>query len=139
MTFLLDTNVISEWVKPKPNAGVIKWMQDTDEDRIFLSVITLAEIRHGIELLPTGARRQRLTDWLDVELPDRFQGRLIEVNRAIADRWGLCMARARRAGITLNPMDAFFAATAKVHNLVLVTRNVSDFREVGIKLINPWK
>lgn len=139
MSFLLDTNVISEWVKPKPNAGVIEWMLDADEDRVFLSVVTLAEIRHGIELLPSGARRQRLTDWLDVELPDRFQGRLIEVNRGIADSWGVCMARARLAGITLNPMDAFIAATAKSHGFALVTRNISDFRETGIKLVNPWK
>ena len=139
MNYLLDTNVISEWVKPHPDPGVIQWLLDADEDRVHVSVISFAEIRHGIELLPRGPRRTRLTDWLQTDLTERFQDRIIGVDREIAEQWGICMALARKAGITLGLMDAFFAATARAHSLSLVTRNVSHFGELGITLLNPWQ
>src|SRR3546814_4808101 len=85
VNFLLDTNVVSEWVKPQPNAGVIAWLAEVDEDRVFMSVVTLAEIRHGIERLPAGARRKRLDTWLRDELPLRFEGRVLSVDEAVAD------------------------------------------------------
>ena len=87
MTFLLDTNVVSEWVKQRPNPGVVQWLADIDEDRAFLSVVTLAELRHGIDRLPDGARRRRLDGWLRHDLPLRFDGRLLSVDPRIADRW----------------------------------------------------
>ncbi len=140
MSFLLDTNVISEWTKLRPEPKVISWLADVDEDRVFISVASVAEIRRGIEQMTAGARRQRLGAWLTEELPDRFEGRILSIDRGIADGWGASScARAQKAGLTLGSMDAFFAATAQVPGLVLVTRNVRDFQPVGIRTLNPWE
>jgi predicted nucleic acid-binding protein len=139
VNFLLDTNVVSEWTKPQPDRNLVAWLLDADEDRLYLSVVSFAEIRHGIELLPPGRRRERLAGWLENELADRFQGRIIDIDQTIADNWGVCMAEAQKAGGSLRSMDAFFAATAKAHALTLVTRNIQDFRKLGIALINPWQ
>ena len=138
MSFLLDTNVISEWVKQRPDPGVIAWLADVDEDRVFLSVVTLAELRHGIERLVDGSRRRRLDAWLRDELPLRFEGRLLPVDEAIADRWGEVVARRETAGRPIGVMDAFIAATANVHALTLVTRNESDFESAVSEIVNPW-
>ena len=138
MTFLLDTNVISEWVKPQPNLNVMGWLAEVDEDRVFMSVATLAEIRHGIEMMPAGRRRERLLSWLTDELPERFAGRILDIDQRIAEMWGLVMARSQKAGLTFGSMDAFFAATAHVYGLTLVTRNVRDFAQAGIPLFDPW-
>ena len=137
MNFLLDTNAISEWVKPRPNPGLIRWMEAADEDRVFVSVITLAELRHGVERMPEGARRVRLERWLEQELPLRFEGRILPVGEQIADVWGKVVSRSESAGRPMDIMDAFLAATAEVHRLTLITRNVGHFpllREV----FNPW-
>lgn len=138
MNFLLDTNVVSEWVKPQPDSGVIAWLAETDEDRVFISVVTLAELRHGIERLPAGARRNRLDTWLMGELLDRFETRMLPVDPAVADAWGRVMARGQAAGRPVGTMDAFIAATAEQYGLILVTRNVADFDVLGIQFINPW-
>ena len=139
MNFLLDTNVISEWVKPQPDRNVVSWLAEVDEDRVFVSVISLAEIRHGIELMPAGLRRRRLTQWLVQELPLRFEDRVLAIAPMVADSWGVVMARSQKAGLTLGAMDAFVAATAGTHGLTLVTRNVKDFRHTGVSLIDPWQ
>jgi predicted nucleic acid-binding protein len=141
VSFLLDTNVISEWVKPRPDSHVIAWLAETDEDRTFLSVVSFAEIRLGIELLPDGRsrRRERLALWLAEELPTRFEGRILPIDRRIAETWSVLAARGRRAGVTLGPIDAFFAATAEAHGLTLVTRNIKDFATIGIPLLDPWQ
>lgn len=138
MSFLLDTNVVSEWTKPRPDAGVVRWLADVDEDRVFISVITLAELRHGVERMPDGARRRRLDAWLGDELPQRFEGRVLAIDAAIADIWGRIVARSQAAGRPVGSMDAFIAATAERHGLTLVTRNVSDFEPLGLALANPW-
>ncbi|MGA2590777.1 MAG: type II toxin-antitoxin system VapC family toxin [Bryobacteraceae bacterium] len=139
MRFLLDTNVISEWVRPLPDPNVIAWLAEADEDRVFLSVTSFAEVRQGIELLPDGRRRDRLTLWLTEELPARFEGRILPIDRRIAEAWGVVTVRGRKAGVTLGSMDAFFAATAETHSLTLVTRNVKDFAALGIRLLDPWE
>jgi predicted nucleic acid-binding protein len=138
VSYVLDTNVVSEWVKPRPDPRLIQWLDDVDEDQVFLSVISLAEIRRGIELMPLGLRRDRLTTWLVDELPIRFQSRVLAIDEAVADAWGFITARAQRSGIGLDTMDAFLAATAGVHGMTLVTRNTSDFQRLGISLLNPW-
>ena len=138
MSFLLDTNVVSEWVKPMPNPNVAAWLAGIDEDRAFLSVVTLAEVRRGIELLQLGRRRDRLTEWLTDELPARFETRIVPIDRRVADEWGITMARSRALGVGLGTMDGFIAATAVVHGLTVVTRNETDFRRIGIALLNPW-
>lgn len=139
MNFLLDTNVVSEWVRPRPDAGVIDWLENADEDRIFISVITLAELRHGVEQLTDGGRRKRLDGWLREELPQRFSGRVLPIDDAVADAWGRLMSHSRKAGRPIQPMDGFIAAIAQVHTLDLVTRNVADFKSVLKNIINPWK
>ena len=138
MSFLLDTNVVSEWVKPRPDEGVVKWLAEADEDRIFLSVITLSELRYGIERMPIGARRRRLESWLSHDLPVRFQGRLLPVDAAIADASGRLVARGDERGQPLGAMDSLLGATAQCHTMTLVTRNVSDFEQLGLTIINPW-
>jgi predicted nucleic acid-binding protein len=138
VSFLLDTNIVSEWVKPRPDPGVIRWLADVDEDRVFLSVVTLAELRHGIERLADGSRRRRLDAWLRDELPPRFEGRLLSVDAAIADRWGELVARREAAGRPISVIDAFIAATANVHALTLVTRNEADFESAVNEIVNPW-
>jgi predicted nucleic acid-binding protein len=138
VSFLLDTNVVSEWVKPRPNAGVVAWLDEADEDRLFISVITLAELRRGIERLEPGRRRKRLDDWLREELPVRFEGRVLPVDPAIAETWGRLVARGEAAGRAIGAMDAFIAATASAHGLTLVTRNVEDFKDAMRAILNPW-
>jgi len=138
VNFLLDTNVISEWVKPQPNPNVVTWLAEVDEDRVFLSVASFAEIRHGIEMMPAGRRRERLRSWLADELSERFEGRILDIDRRVAEMWGLVMAHGQKAGVTFGSMDAFFAATAQAHGLTLVTRNVRDFAQAGIALFDPW-
>ena len=137
MNFLLDTNAVSEWVKPRPNPGLIRWMESADEDRIFLSVISLAGLRYGIERMPVGSRRTRLEHWLRDELPLRFEGRILSVDERVAEAWGRTVSRSEDLGRPIGIMDAFLAATAEIHRLTLVTRNTSDF--VLLKgILNPW-
>jgi len=138
MNFLLDTNVVSEWTKPRPDPGVVTWLGDTDEDRIFISVVTLAELRHGIERLSPGARRDRLDAWLTEEVPSRFEDRLLDVDAETANMWGRVMARGQAAGRPPSAMDAFIAAVVLRHGMFLVTRNVSDFERLGLRYLNPW-
>jgi predicted nucleic acid-binding protein len=138
VNFLLDTNLVSEWVKPYPDPKVMAWLAEVDEDRAFISVASFAEIRRGIELMPHGRRRDRLAFWLENDLPIRFEGRILTIDHRTAETWGVVMARAQKAGLTLGSMDAFFAATAEVHGLRLVTRNVRDFEKLGIAVLNPW-
>jgi predicted nucleic acid-binding protein len=138
MSFLLDTNVISEWVKPQPHRGVIRWLVEADEDRVFISVISIAEIRRGLERIAKGRRRERIAAWLREDLPVRFEGRILPVDLVIAHEWGVAIERARRRGIVLSVMDAFLAATARTRELTLVTRNTKDFQDLGLSLFDPW-
>ena len=137
MSFLLDTNAVSEWVKPRPNPGLIGWMESTDEDRVFISVVTLAELRYGVERLVAGARRRRLEEWLGRELPLRFEGRMLPVDADVAEAWGKTVSRSEAMGRPIGAMDAFLAATAEVHQLTLVTRDVSDFKVLKT-VMSPW-
>lgn len=138
MNLLLDTKVVSEWTKPQPNPHVVTWLAEVDEDRAFLSVATLAELRRGVERLPKGRRRDRLARWLSDDLPVRFEDRILPIDRGVAEAWGVVVARGEKAGTTVGTMDAFFAATAEVYGLTLATRNVKDFGRLGIRLFDPW-
>lgn len=139
MNFLLDTNVVSEWTKPRPDSGVVEWLAQIDEDAVFLSVVTFAELRHGIERLPASKRRKQLDEWLRGELPLRFEQRILQVDGAVADEWGRLVARHDALGRPIHAMDALIAATAQVHALTLVTRNTSDFEASVKSVVNPWK
>jgi predicted nucleic acid-binding protein len=138
LSYLLDTNVISEWVKPQPHEGVIQWLLGTEEDEVFISVISIAEIRWGLERMAPGQRRRRLAEWLEADLPIRFEGRILTVNPAIALEWGVVAEKARRAGLAPGPMDLFLAATARVRSLTMVTRNTKDFRGLELPVVDPW-
>ncbi len=139
MSFLLDTTVVSEWGKPRPDPGVIAWLAQADEDRTFLSVITLAELRHGIERMEDGSRRRRIDAWLRDELPLRFEDRVLAIDDAVADAWGKMVAQREVQGRRMGLMDAFLAATAQVHALTVVTRNTSDFASSVPAILNPWQ
>lgn len=137
MSFLLDTNVISEAMKPRPEPGVVSWLAALDEDQVYLSVVTLTELRYGVERLAMGARRKRLDAWLRLELPERFEGKILPVDSVIADACGRLVARSESLGRPIEPRDAFIAATAEVHRLTLVTRNAPDFQAVVKNVMNP--
>jgi hypothetical protein len=138
VTFLLDTNFVSEWAKPQPDPGVVAWIGVVDENSVFISVVTLSELRFGIEILPKGIRKSRLDTWLTKELVPRFETRTLIVDPDTADIWGRITARRRAAGRPISVTDAFIAATAEQHDLTVITRNVADFSGVGVPLINPW-
>jgi predicted nucleic acid-binding protein len=138
VSFLVDTNVVSELVKPRPDQGVLNWWTEVDEDRLFLSVVTLAELRRGIERMPKGERRTRLDRWLVEEVPLRFEGRVLSIDATIADAWGKTVSRSETVGRPIGAMDALIASTASVHKLKLVTRNRTDFESVVEEIINPW-
>lgn len=138
MSYLLDTNTISEWVKPRPDPGVMSWFDEVDEDLTFLSVITLGELRKGVDRLAAGRRRDRLDQWLSTELPDRFAERVLAVDASVAQEWGRLLARAEQAGQPLAGIDALIAATATVHRLDVVTRNVAHFQHSGLTVVCPW-
>ncbi|MCI4590422.1 type II toxin-antitoxin system VapC family toxin [Sphingobium sp. BYY-5] len=138
MSFLLDTNIISEGAKLRPDPGVMDWLASMDEEQMFLSVVSLAELRHGIERMDKGGRKASLDIWLTEQLAPRFEERLLLVDTGTADQWGRIVARSQAAGRPIGAMDAFIAAHAQQHDLTLVTRNISDFEASGIRLFNPW-
>jgi predicted nucleic acid-binding protein len=138
VSFLLDTNLVSEWTRARPNRGVIEWLAQVDEDRVFISVITLAELRHGVDRLPVGKRRSRLDEWLRAALPLRFEGRLLAIDAVVADACGTLVAQRDAMGRPIQAMDALIAATARVRQLSVVTRNVDDFKP-SVAAINPWQ
>ena len=135
--FLLDTNVISELVRPRPEPKVKAWVAATDEDLLYLSVLTLGEIRKGIAVLRDASRRVGLEAWLDGDLAVRFAGRILAIDRAVADRWGRLAAQTGSKW-PLPVIDGLLAATAVHHNLTLVTRNTKDVVETGVPVFNPW-
>jgi predicted nucleic acid-binding protein len=136
--FLLDTNVLSELIKPRPHGNVVRWVESTDESFLFLSVLTFGEIGRGIAKLRPGARRAALESWLTVELRSRFQGRILPVDDAVAIRWGTVAAVAAAAGGPVPVIDGLLAATALHHDLTLVTRNGSDVAGTGVRVLDPW-
>ena len=138
MTYLLDTDVVSEWARPQPNPGVVRWLADVDEDRVYISVLTFGELRRGVDRLTPGRRRHRLDTWLSEELADRFVDRVLPVDQDVADVWGRLLAHSESAGRPVGAVDGLIAATAEHHGLEVVTRNVRDFESTGVRLLNPW-
>lgn len=122
-----------EWTKPRPDAGVVSWLSEIDEDSVFLSVITFAELRHGIERLPTGKRKKQLDEWLKGELPLRFEQRILPVDGAVADEWGRLVARHESLGRPIHAMDAIIGATAQVH---VTERSGPPQRDLATKLLD---
>ncbi len=136
--FLLDTNVISELIRPRPERKVTAWIDATEEELLFLSVLTFGEIRKGIVQLPRSSRRTSLEAWLSSDLPLRFSHRILSIDRETVDRWGHLagLMSLKRANVPV--IDGLLAATAVQHNLTLVTRNTKDVAATGVSLFNPW-
>ena len=139
MSFLLDTNVISELVAPQPNPGVIHWLEGLDQESIFLSVITIGELKRGIEKLSDSKRKNTLADWLTGDLLIRFGDRVLPIDVSVILTWGTLVASMEVKGKPLPAIDSLLAATAAQFGLTFVTRNVRHFEEAGISLFNPWE
>jgi toxin FitB len=138
VNYLLDTNVLSEFKRHRPDENVVEWTRNVDEDRTFISAVTIGELRRGVALLSQGRRKTELDVWIRHDLLSRFDGHILDVTPTTAEMWGELMAEARIRGFGLHPIDAFIAAAARVHKLVLVTRNMKDFSNLDIDLVNPW-
>ncbi len=138
MSWLLDTCVLSELVRPRPKASVVSWVAERDEDELFLSVITIGELEKGIAKLPDSAKRAALELWVRRELADRFRGRLLSIDASIAARWGAMVGASEARGQSLPVIDSLIAATGLQHDLTVVTRNTEDLERCGARCHNPW-
>ena len=139
MRYLLDTCVVSELTRPRPAPGVVHWVRSQQEEHLFLSVLTLGELRRGIERLPDSRKRLRLENWFDRDLKLRFSGRCLVVDEEVCERWGFITARAAECGTVVPVLDGLIAATALVHGMTVVTRNTADVSDTGVLLLNPWE
>ncbi len=138
MNILLDTCVISELIKPAPDARVLAWTGDTPESSCFLSAVTPGEVMGGIARLPAGKRRARLEAWFEGLLV-RYESRILPVDAVVASLWGRLAGELARRGAPTPMADGLIAATAIRHGLRLATRNIADFKSFGVDLVNPWK
>jgi predicted nucleic acid-binding protein len=136
MSYLLDTNVVCETFRAHPEPRVVQWLEAVSSEELFVSVLTLGEIRKGIEQLGATPRKTKLVTWLEHEVPRWFGERILPIDASVADRWGYLMAT---ADVPVPAVDGLIAATALVHNLKVVTRNAADFHLPGVEVINPWR
>jgi predicted nucleic acid-binding protein len=136
VSYLIDTNIISELRRKDANPGVVSWFAARPANTLYLSVLTMGEIRKGIEALPTSKRKLALRDWLEVDLPAFFTGRILPIDAAVVDRWGRLQARVKRS---VPAIDSLIAATALHHGLIVVTRNEADFKFPELDVINTWE
>jgi toxin FitB len=137
--FLLDTNVISELIKARPAAKVRSWIESVDESLLYLSVLTMGEIRKGISSVSDAKRRTKLEVWLEGDLAIRFSGRILPIDHAVADRWGRLAGNAPAKRSPLPVIDGLLAATALNFNLVMVTRDTTHMSTTGVPFFNPWE
>jgi predicted nucleic acid-binding protein len=136
VSYLIDTNAISELIRARPNRSVAEWFDRVAPESLHISVLTLGELRKGVDSLPAGARRERVGAWLETELPAWFEDRVLPIDANVADTWGRLLAEVDR---TVAAVDSLIAATALEHRLRVVTRNVRDFRLPGIEVVDPWR
>ena len=139
MNYLLDTCMISELARPAPDARVLKWIESAEESALYLSVLTIGELEKGIARLPSSARRRKIEGWVRGDLADRFAGRVLAVDAAVAEKWGQISGASEARGKSPPVIDALIAATGLVHGLVVVTRNVADLERCGARCLNPWE
>jgi tRNA(fMet)-specific endonuclease VapC len=139
MKYLLDTNVLSELVSKQPNQDVLAWVDQLDPNSVYISVITIGEIRKGIEKLVVSKRRDIVTAWLENDLLIRFQGKIAEITTEVMLTWGALTGRLENQGKPIPAIDSLIAAIVLQGKYVLVTRNDEDFKHTGITVINPWK
>lgn len=137
MNYLLDTCAVSELAKPAPDQRVTAWMSNTPPNRLFLSSVTIGEIRKGLTKLSESRRKNELTHWLNTLLED-YRERIHPIDTPVAENWGILQGIAEKSGLPMSVIDGLIAATAYTHNLILVTRNVDDFQAGNVPLFNPW-
>lgn len=138
MTFLLDTNVVSETVKPRPEPRLVEWFAGQLAPDLYISAVTLGELVHGARRLPDGRRRRSYESWIQRELLRDFEGRVLPFDAEAATIWGDLLAVGDRSGLSLPAVDAQIAAIARRHRMTVVTRNVRDFSLMDVPLLNPW-
>lgn len=138
MSYLLDTNVISELIKKHPNQGVINWMNSVQEDLLYLSVFTIGELTKGVEKLPDSTKKERLLTWLQTDLIERFYKRILPFSQSEAIFWGKLTGKFEKTGVKLPIVDSLIAAVALANRSTLVTRNTKDYENTGVQLLNPW-
>lgn len=138
MNFLLDTCVLTELRRATANPGVVSWLTQVAESRLFLSVITLGEIQKGIAKLDESPQKNHLQTWLDEDMEQRFSGRILPIDAEVSKRWGVLQGEAQRAGRPVPVVDSQLAATAIVNDLRMVTRNTRGFESFPLQLLNPW-
>jgi predicted nucleic acid-binding protein len=136
-SFLLDTNVPSELIRARPEPRVGNWVYAKDEQSLYLSAVSIGELRRGFVILPASKRRTELELWFENDLVPRFRGRILPVTFSIADRWGILDGECQLRGTPLSTADGMIAATALEHDLTVVTRNVKDFAGLGVTVFNP--
>lgn len=139
MSFLLDTCVLSEFTRRQPDQRVVDWLTSVDEENLFISVITIGEIQHGIERLPDSHRKTTLLTWMSTGLIERFTGRVVAIDMPVMLLWGSLVARLEASGQPVGVMDSLLAASALHNHLFVATRNVADFLPCGVQVLNPWK
>lgn len=138
MNCLIDTCLVSELIKPRPQPSVIEWLDRMPENGLFLSVITFGELGKGIAKLGHGGKRKRLMNWVARDLKERFEGRILNLDLAVMETWGSIMGELEKKGRLVPLMDSLIAATALQNSMVVVTRNTKDMAPLGVKTINPW-
>lgn len=139
MKYLLDTCVISEMIKKKPNKQVLSWLQAQDEDNLYLSVLTFGEIEKGIEKAPDQSRKRKLKLWVEEDLKKRFENKIIPIDLNIVTRWGAIQGLAELSGKMMPTMDGLIAVSGLTYNCIVVTRNISDMEQSTAELFNPWE
>lgn len=136
MSFLVDTNVFSELAKPKPDPQAAAWLRE-NEPNLYVSTITIGELRRGVERLPDGVRKSKLRHWL-ISICECMKGRVLGFNTSTAHVWGQMKTQWDSAGVVVPTLDSQIAAIAKKHGLTVVTRNTSDYSRTGVKVMNPF-
>jgi len=139
MKYLLDTCVISEVIKPKPSSKVLAWLKKQDEENLYLSVLTFGEIEKGIEKSADNRRKNKLRLWVEEDLKQRFEGRVLQIDMKVASKWGEIQGKSEMVGKPLPSIDGLIAVTGLVNNCIVVTRNISDMQQSSVELFNPWE
>lgn len=138
MKYILDTCVVSELTKPKPERSLLKWIKQKDEIDFYLSVLTIGELHKGISRLEESKKKQLLIQWVESDLTKRFENRILPVTDSIAKKWGEIQGKAEQEGKKMPVIDSLIAATGLVHDFQIITRNTIDMEKSGVKLYNPW-
>ena len=139
MSYLLDTCVVSEFTKVRPDLKVIDWLRGSPQDQLFISSITLGELSRGIALLDEGVKKSELEKWINIDIINRFNGKIIELDAEVMLGWGKISGVMERLGMKMAVMDSLIAACAIAHDYILVTNNIDDFKNSNVKIFNPWK